>query len=281
METRIPYRQLATTITVPAPTHTGKPTITTLVGGKTTTTRMDTQRNMEEHQISLTEPITLRAGQRVIVNGQHFTLIGIPTIIPTESSSLTQETTRPTPPEQRNQHTQPKPQGIILDSLDEEYASEESVTTYFKCYISPEIDESNAESVAREEEIQRRIWTRKHKTLPEGSRSSQTQRKRVRDTHVSTNTEPITTHATSMTVDEGEDTGCTSNKQVSGTSPTVPAKNCVEGSSLQHGKERVDLSSSIRSQRIMNLQECETNIKEQIKQLVQTVTLADLNPHGL
>ena len=78
---------------------------------------------MEEHQISLTEPITLRAGQRVIVNGQHFTLRG------TESSSLTQETTRPTPPEQHNQHTQPKPQGIILDSLDEEYASEESVTT--------------------------------------------------------------------------------------------------------------------------------------------------------
>jgi hypothetical protein len=79
---------------------------------------------MEEHQVSLEEPITLRAGQRVIVNGQHFTLRGIPTIIPTESSSLTQETTRPTPPEQHNQRTQTNPQGIVLDSPDEEYASE-------------------------------------------------------------------------------------------------------------------------------------------------------------
>ncbi len=52
--TRLQYRQLATTITIPTPTQTGTPTITTL-GGRTTTTRMDTQ-------ISLTEPITLRAG---------------------------------------------------------------------------------------------------------------------------------------------------------------------------------------------------------------------------
>jgi hypothetical protein len=128
---------------------------------------------MKEHQISLTEPITLRAGQRVIVNGQHFTLRGIPTITPTESSFLTQETTRPTPPEQHNQNTQTKPQGLTQDSPDDEYASEESVTTYFKCYIPPEIDESNAESVAREEEIQRRIRTRKHKNLPEESGSCQ------------------------------------------------------------------------------------------------------------
>ncbi len=171
--TRLQYRQLATTITIPTPTHNGEPTIATLVGGRTTTTRMDTQRTMKEHQISLTEPITLRAGQRVIVNGQHFTLRGIPTITPTESSFLTQETTRPTPPEQHNQNTQTKPQGLTQDSPDDEYASEESVTTYFKCYIPPEIDESNAESVAREEEIQRRIRTRKHKNLPEESGSCQ------------------------------------------------------------------------------------------------------------
>jgi hypothetical protein len=271
--TRLQYRQLATTITIPTPTQIGEPTITTLVGGRTTTTRMNTQRTMEEHQISLTEPITLRAGQRVIVNGQHFTLRGIPTIVPRESSSITQETTRPTPPEQNNQNTQTNSQGLTLDSPDDEYASEESVTTYFKCYIPPEIDESNAESVAREEEIQRRIRTRKHKILPEGSRSCQSQSKRVRETHVSTKIEPIIPHVTSLTIDEDEDMGNTPNEQVSGTSLTVPAKHCVEGSSLQHGKERVDLSSSTRSDRIMNLQDYETNNKEQIKQLVQTVTL--------
>jgi hypothetical protein len=79
--TRLQYRQLATTITIPTPTQNGKPKIATLVGGRTATTRMDTQRTMEEHQVSLEEPITLRAGQRVIVNGQHFTLRGIPTIV--------------------------------------------------------------------------------------------------------------------------------------------------------------------------------------------------------
>jgi hypothetical protein len=192
------YRQLTTTITSPTPTHTEAPTITTLVGGRTTTTRMDTQTTIG-HQNSLTEPITLRAGQRVIVNGQHFTLRDIPTRTRKESSS------RPTPPEQHNQHTQTITQDLMLDSPDNAYASDESITTYFKCYIPPEIDESNAESVAREEEIQRRIRTRKHKNTPERSRTPPTQRQRVR----------------------------------------------------------------------------ETNHKGKIKQLVQTITLDDLNPHGL
>ncbi len=160
--TKPQYRQLTTTITTPTPPHTEATTITTLVGERTTTTRLDTQRTMG-HQNSLTEPITLRAGQRVIVYGQHFTLRDIPTITRTESSS------RPTPPEQHNQRTQTNPQDLMLDPHDDEYASEESITTYFKCYIPPEIDESNAESVAREEEIQRRIRTRKHKNPPERS----------------------------------------------------------------------------------------------------------------
>ncbi len=88
------------------------------------------------------------------------------------------------------------------------------MSTYFKCYIPPDIDESNAESVAREEEIQRRIVTRKQKTLPGRSRPPPKQRQRVRDTR-------------------------------------------------------------------LNLQERETNDNQQMKQLVQTITLGDLNPHGL
>ena len=108
--------------------------------------------------------------------------------------------------------------------------------------MPPEIDESNAESVAREEEIQRRIPTRKHKTLPERSSSPPTQIKRVRDTRFSTNIELITPHMTSLTVNEGGDKGNTPNEQVSGTSLTVPAKHCIGGSSPQSGKERVELS---------------------------------------
>ncbi len=57
--TKTQYRQLTTTITTPTPTHTEATTITTLVGGRTTTTtRLNTQRTMG-HQNSLTEPITL------------------------------------------------------------------------------------------------------------------------------------------------------------------------------------------------------------------------------
>jgi hypothetical protein len=83
----------------------------------------------------------------------------------------------------------------------------------------------------------------------------------------------------SMTIDRGEDMGNTPNEQVSGTSPTVPAKHCIEGSSLQSGKEGVDLSSSISPDGNTDLTNCHNN-KEQIIH-VQTLTLDDLNPHGI
>jgi hypothetical protein len=70
----------------------------------------------------------------------------------------------------------------MVDSPDHAYASEDSATTYFQCYIPPDIDESNAESVAREEEIQKRIQTRKHKNASESSNTPPTQRQRVHET---------------------------------------------------------------------------------------------------
>ncbi len=154
------------------------------------------------------------------------------------------------------------------------------MSTYFKCYIPPAIDESNAESVTREEEIQRRIVTRKQKTLPGRSSPPPKQRQRVRETRFSTNIECIPPHMTSLTVDEGGDMGKTPYEQVRATSLTITT-NVVEGSNLRSGKEGVDLSSSVHSDDRVNLQERETNDNQQMKQLVQTITLDDLNPHGL
>jgi hypothetical protein len=154
--TRQQYRQHVTTITVPkkANTNTEEPTSTSLVGGRTTTstTRANTQRPLAEEHLSLSDPITLRPGQRVIVNGKHWILTGNPTLSisqPPEITTIkaTQEEKCPT---KRN-----KPE------IETEDSSDDSVTTYYKCYIPPDINESNAESVAREEEIQKRIVTRK------------------------------------------------------------------------------------------------------------------------
>jgi hypothetical protein len=160
-------------------------------------------------------------------------------------------------------------------------SSDDSVATYYKCYIPPDINESNAESVAREEEIQKRIITRKQKSLPDRLRSPPTQRQRVRDTLHTTNIVSFPPHATSMTIDRGEDMDNTPNEQVSGASPTVPAKHCVEGNSLQSGKEGVDLSSSMSLDGNLELSECHNNQEKIIQQLVQTLTLDDLNPHGI
>ena len=169
--TRKTLRQLVTTVRIDPVSPSN-----ILAGGSDTTTRMDTHRLPENTPIfNLTEPITLREGQRVIVNGQHFTLREIPT--------RTEPSSRPTPPEQHHQLTQTNTQDLMLDSPDHAYTSEDSLTTYFKCYIPPDIDESNAESVAREDEIQRRIRTRKHKNPPDEPRTPPTQRKKVHKTN--------------------------------------------------------------------------------------------------
>jgi hypothetical protein len=203
---------------------------------------------------------------------QHWILTGNPTL--SISQPLGISTTKTTQ-EQESPTKRKKPE------LETEDSSEDSVTTYYKCYIPPDINESNAESVAREEEIQKRILTRKQKSLPDRPRSPPTQRQRVRDTRHTTNIVSIPPHTTSMTIDKGENMGNTPNEQVSGTSLTVPAQHCIEGSSLQSGKEEVDLSSSMSPDGNTDLSKCHNNKEQIIQQLVQTLTLDDLNPHGL
>ena len=84
----------------------------------------------------LQDAITLHPGQHIIVDGQRWVLRGQPTIShqPQEPNKLDPQLPIATLPESRS---------IEDDLLD----------TYFKCYIPPEINESNAESVEREKEI--------------------------------------------------------------------------------------------------------------------------------
>jgi hypothetical protein len=96
---------------------------------------------------NLTDAITLRPGQHVIMDGKRFILRGQPiTTIPT--------TTIPEVHQDPNNH---------LCMPDEESSSENSVNAFHHCYIPPEPSESNAESVQRAEEINERIGLRKLK----------------------------------------------------------------------------------------------------------------------
>ena len=258
--TRKTLRQLVTTVRIDPVSPSN-----ILAGGSDTTTRMDTQRTPENTPIfNLTEPITLREGQRVIVNGQHFTLRG---------------TTKDSP---SHQHTTTNTNDLTQDSPAEGHTSEESVDTYFQCYIPPEINESNAESVEREMEIQRRIAKRQRRHLPDRSNSRSSQRKD--DTQQSTNIESVPPYVTSPTVNEGKDIGNTSNSPAHKTSMTVAMKHGNEEGSPRSGKDGVNIS--LGQARHIELSDwskkrchdCET---QQMQQLVQTITLDDLNPHGL
>jgi hypothetical protein len=237
---------------------------------------MDAQRTLEEHQLSLTEPIALRPGQHFIVDGQHFTL----RVTLQESSTFLTEITTPKPGT-HNQHTQTNSEHITLGSPDNGYASEESVDTYFKCYIPPEIDESNVESVEWEKEIQRRITQRQRQNVPNRSRDHPSQQNDR--TQLSTNIDSVPPYVTSPTVNAGQDIGNTSNTPAHKTSLTVAMHGDEEGSP-RSGKEGIKLS--IEQARNLDLSDCgktrchECN-NQQMKQLVQTITLDELNPHGL
>jgi hypothetical protein len=98
-----------------------------------------------------------RPGQRVIVNGKHWILTGNPTL------SISQPLGIPTTKTTQGQESPTKRKKSELEAED---SSDDSVTPYYKCHIPPDINESNAESVAREEETQKRILTRKQKSFP-------------------------------------------------------------------------------------------------------------------
>jgi hypothetical protein len=190
---------------------------------------MNTQRSPENTPIfNLTEPITLREGQRVIVDGQHFT--------------LRRQTTRTFTPKESpsHQHTTTNPNDLTRDSPDEGHTSEESVNTYFQCYIPPEINESNAESVEREMEIQRRIAKRQRRNLPDKSSSHSSQRKD--GTQLSTNIESVSPYVMSPTVNEGKDIDNTSNSPAHKTSMTVAVKHGDEEGSPRSGKDGINIS---------------------------------------
>ncbi len=218
---------------------------------------------------SLTDAITLRPGQHVVVNGQRFILRGIPTF-----------NTLPNTVPETQQNSNPH-----LCVPDEEVSSENSVDEFHHCYIRPEPNESNAESAQRDEEINERIRLRKIKrkhnkqnSLPDKPRSPPTQRQRVCETQHTTNVVTIPPHTTSLTVDEGGGLSNTRSEQMCETSMTVPAL-CIAESSLQPSKEGVDPSSSISPDG--NLSQSHDNKVRIIQQNVQTITLDDLNPHGL
>jgi hypothetical protein len=103
----------------------------------------------------LNDPITLRPGQHVIGEGQHFILRGQPQITVTQTTQYTlRSQTEGDTHEDRICH---------LCAPDNESSSENSVDAFHHCYIPPEPNESNAESVQREEEINERIRLRKLK----------------------------------------------------------------------------------------------------------------------
>ena len=104
---------------------------------------------------TLNDAITLNPGQRVIIDGKSWRLRERPTIIPTIP-------TNPELTKTKEQQTQTSPINLSLhlspiSPAESEQSSEGSVDTYYKCYIPPDINESNAESVEREREIQRRV----------------------------------------------------------------------------------------------------------------------------
>jgi hypothetical protein len=162
---------------------------------------------------TLNDPITLNPGQRVIIDGRQWILRDRPTItetIPTNPETTTKDQhTQTSWFYSTDQQMQTSPINLSLNlspisPAEFGQSSDESVATYYKCYIPPELNESNAESVDREKEIQRRIKKQKQeKELPERPRPNPAQRSRLRDTWLPINIEPIPPHLTSLTVEEG------------------------------------------------------------------------------
>ena len=226
---------------------------------------------------TLDDAITLNPGQRVIIDGKSWRLRERPTIIPTI----------PTNPATQDQQTQTSPVHLSLrlspiSPTESGKSSEGSVDTYYKCYIPPDINESNAESVEREREIQRRVNKRKRdRHLPERSKPDPAQRSGLRDTWLSINIEPIPPHLMSLTIEESRDIGDTSIKKAYvRTSPTIPATHFDGGSPRSDKAIEVDPTRPMSKEQDLNLSDCQDKGKE-MKQLVQTITLDDLNPHGL
>ena len=103
---------------------------------------------------TLDDAITLNPGQRVIIDGTSWRLRERPTIIPAIPTNHEQTQTI-------DQQTQTSPISLSIhlspiSPNESGQSSEGSVDTYYKCYIPPDINESNAEYVEREREIQRR-----------------------------------------------------------------------------------------------------------------------------
>jgi hypothetical protein len=195
---------------------------------------------------------------------------GRPTITIRESQPAT-----PQPPEQQDQTTQTNSTNLTLTPPDNGYTSEESVLTYYQCYIPPDIDESSAESVERENEIQARLFEKKRKILPKSTTYESLQEKQLR--FQSTNVEYIPSRSTSLTVKEITDIqGNTSHIRALRESLTSPVPPPDEGSSPRPGTDDVLPSFPLKI-----IESACTTKEMHVKQLVQTLNLEDLNHHGL
>ncbi len=122
------------------------------------------------------------------------------------------------------------------------------MTTYFKYYIPPEIDECNTESITREEKISRRILL------------------------------TISKETISPIVVVNNDMGSISTNTVLTTLLTIVSND--GGRSLRLGEEGT-FSRSVCQDQDINLSDLQSGRERERKQLVQTLTLDDLSPHGL
>ena len=86
----------------------------------------------------------------------------------------------------------------------------------------------------------------------------------------------------SLTVDADEGIGNTLSDTAPWTSSKIPATPNIDEGSLRSGKEmEVDLQQSMSLGRTSDYSDYQDNNETTRKQLVQTLTLDDLNPHGL
>ncbi len=112
------------------------------------------------NQPSLQDAITLNPGQHIIVDGKRWVLRGRPIISHQPQEPTNNQLTYPETNTRRTKGTQLSTKLPIAAPTDSRSINDDLLNTYFKCYIPPEINESNAESVERVEEIQARIRSR-------------------------------------------------------------------------------------------------------------------------
>jgi hypothetical protein len=152
----------ATSLTVPDTTRLMKGGLTSLTSANAISSTIPDQlqkKHILRQSVTFINStlITHNPGQRVIIDGRHWILRDRPTIsIPTNPESTTT----------KDQQTQTSPINFSLNlspisPAESRHSSDGSVATYHKCYIPPEINESKAESVDREKEIQRSIHKRR------------------------------------------------------------------------------------------------------------------------